>query len=743
MAEYKKELKIESNYLDETLAVIENKLEQELDNIAIKRENLIAARRDMYDSTPHSSQDFEQIVEMVQQLSPLQTQTHDYEATAKRIRKYEKLLDSPYFARVDFSEEGLEKESIYIGLANLMDDKTYNIYVYDWRVPISSIFYRYELGDVSYNSPSGTIKGEVTLKRQYEIKNSKLEYFFDSSVNVIDDILKKALSGNTSSKMNTIVESIQREQDIIIRDIDNDLVIVQGVAGSGKTSVALHRVAFLMYQGLTEKLKSNNIVLISPNYLFGQYISNVLPELGEENIATLTFEDLFTTICGNIVDIKSRTALLEKIISTDDIKKKELLKASIQFKLSKEFITILDRFIQHFERKMIDFTDIHYNGQCVVTRDLLKADILKKEKKSVPIEKRLEQINTKITNRLQELRKGRLKKLEKFVHEHTDHPFHEKAFARLLSLKESIPLRKTIDKFTKIDYLPLYKKLFADKDLFYRLGRGLNLPEDIEQILNETNKNLGEEELSYEDAMGFICLKLKMTGLKTHRDIKQVVVDEAQDYYPIHFEILKLLFKDAKYTVVGDVNQTIEKQTDISSYELLKSILKKQKSTTVYMNKSFRCSHEINTFSSRFVDSDIHIESFDRHGEMPNIVHKESVSVLDNTVVEDVKKNQSEGYRSIAIICKSMTQATKLYESIKDKIDVQLISEYSSDTTDGIIIVPIYMAKGLEFDSVLVYGVDDKNFKADDDKNLLYIACTRALHKLSLYYTGEISKFLI
>ena len=273
MGEYEENLIVEASYLEQTITVVKNRLEEEQKSIAEKIENLIASRRDMYENTAHSSNDFDKLTEMVQHLSSLEVETSDYEASAKKIKRYKKLLDSPYFARIDFIEEGFDKESIYIGLGSLTDAKTYNTYVYDWRAPISSIFYRYELGKVSYQAPSGTIEGEVTLKRQYDIKDGKVQYYFESSVSVLDDILKKALSGNASSKMKTIVETIQREQDIIIRDIENDVVIVQGVAGSGKTSLALHRLAFLMYQGVSEKLAKNNIVLISPNYIFGQYIA--------------------------------------------------------------------------------------------------------------------------------------------------------------------------------------------------------------------------------------------------------------------------------------------------------------------------------------------------------------------------------------------------------------------------------------------------------------------------------------
>lgn len=743
MDEFEKNLLLETNYLAKILAVINNQLKEEQDINAEKKGNLIAARRDMYENTSHSSNDFGKLTEMIQYLSHLEIQTYDYEAAQKRIEKYKKLLKSPYFARIDFIEEGLDKESIYIGLGNFTDNNTHNTYIYDWRAPISSIFYRYELGEVSYKAPGGTIKGKVTLKRQYEIENGKLQYFFDSSVNVMDDILKKALSGNASLKMKTIVETIQREQDIIIRDIENELVIVQGAAGSGKTSVALHRVAFLMYRGLTGKLGTNNIVLISPSFLFGQYISNVLPDLGEENIAALTFEDIFEAIFENSIGVDNRNSFLEEIITSDITEKKELLKSSMAFKLSKTFLILLERFIRYFEHRMIEFSDIHFNGECVANRHLLKADLLKKQKRSIPVEKRLEQIETRIMNRLQELREDRLIKLEKFVYQHTNHPFDAKAFSRLLAAKQSAALKKTIDKFTKIDCVTVYKQLFKDKALFYRLSKGITLPPDIDQILDETNKNLNTDKMRYEDAIVLMCLQIKMTGCSKFMDIKQVVVDEAQDYYPVHFEILKMLFPKAKFTIVGDINQTIEKQADLSIYDDMKAILNKQKTTTVFMMKSFRSSHEISTFSAKFIDSSISIESFERHGSTPKIVRKSSLNELDDAVIQDINECQLSGYTSIAIVCKSMKQAKELYSRINSKITVDLINDDTAFTMVGVLILPIYMAKGLEFDSVLVYGTDEQNYMNEDDKKLLYIACTRAMHSLSLYYTGNISRFLL
>lgn len=734
MSEYMDNQQLEVDYLQETVSVIKNKIEDEENKLVKRKKDLIDARREMYENTAHSSNDFDKLTEMVQHLSPIEVQTYDYVAAEQRLEKYKRLLSCPYFARIDFAEEGYEEESIYIGIGNLIEDSSYKTYVYDWRAPISSIFYRYEIGKASYVCPSGVIEGNVSLKRQYEIKNSKLQYFFDSNVTIMDDILKKVLSSNASSKMKSIVETIQKEQDIIIRDIENDLVIVQGVAGSGKTSVALHRVAFLMYQSLTTKIGVNNIVLISPNSLFGEYISHVLPELGEKNVTTITFEDLFESVFDSDISIKSRNSLLENIINSNNEKSKSILKSSLEFKLSKSFMTIIDRYIHHFEHSMIDFTDIFFAGECIADRHLLKSELLVKQKSYMPVEKRLNQIEVKLSTKLHELRKVRLIKLEKFVAEHTNHPFNVKSFARLLSIKQSLALLKTIHKFTRIDYLSLYKKLFRDKELFYRLSEGLSLPSNISEILDYTNEILYTNDLTYDDGIALMWLKIKMSGCSTYYDIKQVVVDEAQDYYPVHYEILKTLFKNSKYTVLGDFNQTIEKNSDLSIYDDIKGILNKKKSTSVFMNKSFRCSYEISKYSEQFIDSDMVIESFNRHGTPPKEIIKSNIEELDNSLVEDIIECQNLDYSSIAILCNSMKKAEALYNRISSKVDVKLISESTDDTMLGMFIVPIYMAKGLEFDAVLVYDMYDRKHLTKDNKRLMYIASTRALHYLSVYF---------
>ncbi|KAJ52710.1 DNA helicase-2/ATP-dependent DNA helicase PcrA [Clostridium tetanomorphum] len=738
MSNYDEELKSEVSYLENTMSLINKNLDIESNKASKAKEELIYVRRHMWENTVHFIDDIDRLADIKQNLAIVQGQTTSYEKIEKNIDKYKRMLKKPYFARIDFLEKGSYKEKIYIGVSNLLDEETYDFYVYDWRSPVASIFYRYELGNAKYNSPDGEVEGEVLLKRQYDIKNGKINYFFDSSLNIMDNTLKSVLAKNTSSKMKTIVETIQREQDIVIRDIESELLIVQGVAGSGKTSIAMHRVAFLMYQGLLTKLYANNIVIISPNELFSKYIENVLPELGEENIIRLTFENIFSENFNNRC-IKSKNDTLEEIIVCEHKKKKNIIKSSLEFKTSKEFVTILNRFIWYFQRKMIDFRDIYYNGEYMANRHLIK-EFLLNDSIDIPIEKRLKTIEVRILDKIKPIRKERIKKLEAFVSRYPEHQFEIKSLARLISIKESSKLLKEIKKFTQIDYINVYKRLLQNKDLFYRLAQGIRLPDNIDDILNNSSNN--EDAMLYEDILALTYLKVKISGYDKYKDIKQVVVDEAQDYYPIHFEILKEMFKNARYTVLGDINQTIGKEADICIYDDIKAILNKSKSTVVSMHKSFRNSYEINEFSSKFLHENFQVERFERHEEPPEIVSKLSVSELDETVINYILKYKEYGCELIAIICKSMKQSQNLYERLKDRIEINIITNKSNDIS-GTSIVPVYMAKGLEFDGVIVYGTDDENYNTEEDKKLLYIACTRALHRLSLVNIGDKSRFII
>ncbi|PYG88984.1 DNA helicase-2/ATP-dependent DNA helicase PcrA [Ruminiclostridium sufflavum DSM 19573] len=741
MDNYNEQFEIEKFNFNKVEQIIREQLEKELKTISSKKRELIIARRDMYENTIHSSNDFDKLSDAVQYLTPLEVKTNDYRLTDDRIKKYEKMLNAPYFARIDFKEEEYGVEKIYIGLGNLIDNKTHQIYVCDWRAPISSIFYRYGLGRASYKAPNGIIEGELLLKRQFDIKKGELKYFFDSDLTITDDMLKLALSHNASLKMKSIVETIQREQDIIIRDIENDILIVQGVAGSGKTSVALHRVAFLLYHGLTSNLNTNNIIMISPNTLFSKYIDNVLPELGEKNIKTLTLEEMLNDVFEDKLKIRNRNSSIDALISITDSEKKNLIKACTKFKMSKEFIVIIECFLDYYLRRIIRFRDIFYNGECIADRNLLKNELIRYSK-TMPLEKCLTAIENRIMGRIHEMRRLRLAKLEEFISKYPEHSFEIKAYARLLSLKESSALQREVYKFTRIDAMQMYKELIKNKNLFYRVSNGIKLPENIDMILSHTNNSFSDACISYEDGMAVLLMKLKMSGCSLNNHIKQVVIDEAQDYYPLQYEIINKAFPGARYTIMGDINQSIEKEADLNLYDEIKAVLNRKKSLILNMKKSFRSSYEISCFSSYFANEAIEIESFDRHESKPEIIGSLDTSGMEKKIIEEISEYKIAGYESIAIICKSLCDSEKVYKSISSKTKAVLISNSSCEITSGIYILPIYMAKGLEFDAVLLYQANDNNYNSNDDKKLLYIACTRALHKLSLFYSGKISRLI-
>lgn len=739
----------ENSHLEQTLSIARTQMEALTQSIEQGKEAILAAKKQMQEDTAHSMgnlwsmDNFFQLIELNQYANPLSNKISEYEMEADKILTLQKMLLSPYFARVDFRFEGEDEvERVYIGLSSLMEEESFEMIVYDWRSPIASLFYRFGTGKAFYEAPTGKIAGEVSLKRQYEIKKGKLEYFFDADVQINDEFLRKLLSQNASTKMKTIVETIQRDQDIIIRDMENDVMMVQGVAGSGKTSVALHRVAYLMYQGLSAKLTSNNILILSPNTLFEQYISNVLPELGEKNVSSAVFEDLLRKVLQQD-SIQTKNQLLELLLTADDNQGSGITKAAMDFKGSPQFVEILKRFIRDLPKRWIEFGDIYYDGKLIADRHSLKAKMLGRSK-TVHLGFRLKELERFILKIVHDQHKSRLNKLQSFVLKHTAHSFEVEEVARMLSIYESTALLKEIRRFTELDCLSLYKKLFSSKEYFYSLANGLELPECIEDIILLTRENLQSEQLAYDDALALCFLQLCIRDYADadYEDIKQVVIDEAQDYYPLHFEILNLLFPKARYTVLGDINQTIGKQEDLSLYDQFSRILNKKHSALVTMDKSFRCTSEILEYSAKFLDHGIKINSFSRKGEQPVVYTAPTQAALEELLLQEIHGCEEKGYQSIGLICKSERDASSLYSRLEGRADIQLIQAEGHSDLRGIFAIPIYLSKGLEFDAVLICDADKEHFSTSQDKNLLYIACTRALHRLNLFYTGKISPLL-
>lgn len=715
MNENNKNWCIEEQRLKETIEEAGLQLDDAINANEKNREMIKEAKKEIRENTSHGigslwgSDGFEALVELSQAMAPVTERTALYEFTEAKITKLRGILDTPYFVRIDFCfSEGEHTEPIYIGHHSLKKENAYKLMIHDWRSPVASVFYRFAPGDAWYDAPVGRIEGKLLLKRQFEIKDGHLDFFFDADLQVFDDFLKKLLSSNTSPKMKTIVESIQRDQDLVIRDMKNDLLIVQGVAGSGKTSIALHRAAYLMYQGLADRLQGREIIIVSPHKLFEQYIANVIPELGEENVRTVIFDEILKDLIERKFETKN--IFLERVLSNGS--QSRLKNDSMAFKGSADFINILDHFIDDIPRRFMNIRDITFKGETIFTR-------------------------AEIINRLSINPDTPLKTKLGYLEE----AINEKVYGKWRRpLRSSV--RNEMMRFAEIDALSLYQQLFETKGYFFKKAAGIALPDGIDKMLAVTKRNLIHKNLNYDDAVALGYLSLRLFGAKEYASIKQVIIDEGQDYYPLHYEILNRLFLKSKLTILGDINQTLDKNEDLSFYEAIEKRLNRKKNALVTMNKSYRCTSDILRFSKQFIDDAIPVESFNRSGEEPVLLGAADTESLVEKLCEAINQCVQAGYQSIGLILKTQKNATVLYDALNQKMIVNLIQHDTVAEVEGVSIMPVYLSKGMEFDVVFICDVSQANYQSEADKRLLYISCTRALHRLYLLWEGQPSPLL-
>lgn len=756
MSENQAERIYEENRLARTVLVAEKQLAQARESAEEKKNGVVEAKKEIRENATHgvmnmySSDDFEAMVELSQYMDPVTKGIEDYEEEQRRIARLEKLIRNPYFARIDFLFEGEdEAEQVYIGRTSLTEKRTREMYIYDWRSPIASVFYRYMTGKACYEAPCGRVEGEVLLKRQYEIGNGKLSYFFDTDRNISDELLRQMLSKNASPQMRAIVETIQGEQDVVIRDIGNDLLMVQGVAGSGKTSIALHRAAYLMYEGLQSKLSANSILIISPNAAFEEYIAGVLPELGEENVATAVFEDILVSLLKER-HFQSKNEFLEQAVTHG--RYEQLAKGSMEFKMSESFRALLERLLLDIPLRLLELPDIYHKGKRVMEKERLREWLCRRP--DTPLGMRLEQ-------------------LEDFVLEEIfgTAPKREDA-------EERNRIRQVIQNAARIDVIAMYQRLFQDKRylttaiesagkteadkmpdsagtachvrteadteasiLAGDVGSAMK-EETLRAIWKYTRENLAAGQVHYDDAIAAAYLYLRIYGTGEYRNIRQVVIDEAQDYYPLQYEMFRLLFPNAKFTVLGDINQTLAKREDLTLYSQVERILGKKTSSLVTLDKSFRCTSEILNFSLQFIDHRPEITSFNRSGDSPKAAEMANREELLDMILQEEEECRRKGYKTICLLCKNERNAKKLWEDIKGKAEVHLIQDNNIENIQGTFIMPVYLSKGLEFDAVIICDADERNYFDQDDRKLLYVAGTRALHRLSLFCEGKRSPLI-
>ena len=727
----------EQVYLKQTRALIQRSLTELLDILDEEQEKLREAKLELQENQPAFADDRDKQTETAQYLSGLQTQLASYRAYADRLKKLNMLNDSPYFGRIDFAEEGLETETYYIGRASLRDPLTFQIQVCDWRTPLASIFYRAIPGEASFMAPDGEITGRLLLKRQYEIVQGELQYFFDTDFHIKDGILKKMLSQKASAQMKAIVESLQDAQDRLIRQ-KSKVLLIQGSAGSGKTSLAMHRAAFLMYQDFQDSLKSREILIISPNQIFSRYISRVLPELGEENITSLTFDDIFYLHMPEAND-QVQVRLNPDVLLSEKSRRRFLLLQDVHaFKHSAVFATILARLADYFERRMLRLPDVYYHHQYIASSQELKEEILR-DRGVLPLAKRLEQMRRRLSDKIDRLKRARMPALQDFVSEYPDHQLEIAAYARLLSMKRGKYLNRLLNNLPVLDIPGLYRQVW-DKTLFYHLASDLVLPENMEKIRQACM--LIADKTDAGDALSLIWLHLLLEGSTDHPQIRQVIVDEAQDYGVMHYMLLRKWFPKASFTVLGDVQQCLLQIKDVASYQVIGSALGDTSCQTAILRASFRSTWEISGFCRRFLDSPDLLEPFERHGQPVEILGAQTEEEAVDLLLETIHRFREDTGGSVAVVCKTSAQAAALYRQTKSKSALRLVRDSGKTDLSRSLILPLYLVKGLEFDGVILWDVSQENYGWPEQKRFLYLAASRALHRLALIFTGSLSSLV-
>lgn len=667
---------------------------------------------------------------------------------SNKLKNLNKAISVPYFARIDFKENKQNNiQKIYIGKTGIFNNN-YEVVVTDWRAPISSIYYDGQLGKAEYECPEGIIEGNLSKKRVYTIENSILKDYQDIDITTNDAFLQECLTDNSESRLKNIISTIQSEQNKIIRAKMSNPLIVQGVAGSGKTTVALHRIAYLVYT-YEKEFNPDEFLIVAPNKFFLDYISNVLPDLGVDYVRQQTFEEfMIENIEGNF-EIKPINEELSNIVNQKG--RIDLIKKSANFKSSLKYKELIDDFINEFLKNSLPKKDFKVSDIVVFNNDevidmfmnYLKNNSINESKKMLTaiLQKRISNIANALIDQLSEQRKKKLDNIDKDLSEDKIKErrldiFKETEYEMQQLFKGGKKLVLDYLKNFKIEkVLSIYKKIINDQILFDKYVES----ELYEYILRKYKDNIKNKKVEYEDLAALFYIQNKFWGNINNIKLEHIVIDEAQDLGEFQFYIFKEILKpNMSMTILGDIAQGIYSYKGTNDWDKLNQKVFNNKASIEYLKESYRTSIEIMNEANNIIDKLSNKENIvlakpiERHGkEVRHFLVKnpeEQIDILYKLLGEQLKDEN----KSIAIITKDFNESIELYNKIdRELYDIQLISENISEYKGGINIIPSYLAKGLEFDSVIIY---DKNKYNDDvlDTKLLYIAYTRAMHMLDI-----------
>ncbi len=620
-------LDVELKRLEEVKEHIEAQLLEDTNELGAQQEDLIQKRREMWEECAHGVNDFDDIVSMNAYDETVREKYGHYVRKEEAVRQLSYLKETPYFGRIDFLEDGERfAEEIYIGRYGFRNKKTREYEVYDWRTPIASMFYDSGIGKTEYQCPAGMIQGELTCKRQYKIENGELKYCYDTTVAVQDDVLEEVLAGNTDKVLRVIIDTITREQNQAIRQPHALNMLVTGPAGSGKTSVGMHRLAYLLYHN-RENLSSEKIVVLSRNQIFSSYVSEILPELGEENVNDVMFDSLVNRGISKEYKKRDYYEQVEYLLKHKD---GGLRRNAIALKYSEQFITFVKENIGLYREKHTDFD--------------------------------------------------------------------------------------TVVEF----YLYLLRQFTKNIE---------------EEIYHYTKNQIHRGKIYYEDMLVVSFMRILLGAIKPMSEISHVVVDEAQDYNYLQLTIIRTLYPKAHFTILADANQAIHSLTSMTDMQKMAEIFSTQMGIKrVELSKSYRSTAPINEFAFDIIgihNPELYVE---RDGKQPE------VRVVENCKKEAAKLLQEiPEDKSVAILTADLDSARLVQQKMgtivpKTERSIQYLLKANQYLEEKVVAMPIMLAKGLEFDVVIVWDDRDDSYW-EENKNLKYLMCTRALHEL--YFISE------
>lgn len=697
-----------------------------------------------------------------------------YNVLKKDIESYEEAIRTPYFARVDFREKLGALEEIYIGKQGISSSKDGDEVVVDWRAPVADLYYSGTGGEAYYKAPSGVIEGELYLKRRFLYNDDEIERIFDEGINelfiaeeegvdLVDEFLKINLEESKGKKLKEVVATIQKEQNDIIRWPKNLPIIVQGSAGSGKTTIALHRLAYLLYR-YRESMEGKDILVLAPNRIFLDYISEILPSLGSKDVAQTTFQDLVVKELKLKGKIRSKDDKLKDIIETEDESLRKFMVNSSKVKGNLIFKTIIDRYIALLDSSSLEIEDITISGYTLFSKREITRLYLK-DLKVYPINKRKDEIKRYLNLKLKEkieillinIDKEWDLKIKKIKSNSEDSDERRAELRKLYDERDGVKAyikqdsKKVMNEYFKrwrgITSKDIYLNMFKDETVF-DIAVDNRIPfQLLEYMKEEVVGNFEKGIVDEDDLAALLYIHILLEGIEDKSKFKHIVVDEAQDYSPLQIEVITNLTRGNSLTLVGDLAQGIYYYKGIKNWKDVTEKIFNGNATFISLTQSYRSTVEIIDFAKHALEAQnlgiIPAKPVLRHGDDPIVKlssdKKESAKLIEGIIQEIENKGKS----SIGIITRTIEEAKELEKNIKRycKRKIQIIKGNEKDSPDDIVIIPSYLTKGLEFDGTIIYNPLESNYKDNLlNQRLLYVALTRALHYQYVIAEGEISR---